>query len=397
MTALELRATFSLASIFGLRMLGLFLVVPVFAREASNYPGGDNSGLVGLALGIYGLTQACLQFFYGWASDRLGRKPVILAGLAVLALGSLLGALAPTLLWLTVGRALQGAGAVSAAVTALLADQTRDAVRSKSMALLGVSMGLTFALSLVAAPLLAARGGLAGIFALTGVLALLGLVALLCWVPPEPAQHRLRQQGSLREVLHRPDLLRLNLGAFVLHGVQLAMWLALPALLVQAGLPPAQHWQVYLPALLGSFVLMGGSFFQLEKRGYLRGAFLGSVALMALVQLILAWQVDRQPGVAALAALLFAFFYGFNVLEACLPSLVSRLAPPQARGAALGAYNTLQSLGFFAGGLLGGWAMQWGGAQALFAGCAAAMGLWLWLAWPMKVPQVQRLEPAVKA
>ena len=397
MTRLELRANFSLASIFGLRMLGLFMIVPVFAQEAAHYPGGDNTRLIGLAMGIYGLTQAALQFVYGLASDRFGRKPVIVAGLLVFATGSLVAAVAPSLLWLTVGRALQGAGAVSAAVTALLADQTRDGVRTKSMALLGVSMGLTFALSLVVAPVLAAWGGLAAIFGLTGVLALLGIAAVIWWVPPEPALYQQQQPGGVLAVLRLPDLLRLNYGAFVLHGVQLAMWLAVPAMLVQAGLPPSAHWQVYLPVLVGSFVVMGGSFFQLEKRGWVRGAFLTSVALMGLVQLGLWWQVERQPPVYLVGALLFLFFYGFNVLEACLPSMVSRLAPLQTRGAALGVYNTLQSLGFFAGGLLGGWAMQWGGAQALFAGCGVLMAIWLLLAWRMQIPQVQALQAQVKA
>jgi len=397
MTRLELRANFSLASIFGLRMLGLFMVVPVFAQEAARYPGGDNASLVGLTLGIYGLTQAALQFVYGLASDRFGRKPVIVAGLLVFATGSMVAAVAPSLLWVSVGRALQGAGAVSAAVTALLADQTRDVVRTKSMALLGVSMGLTFALSLVVAPVLAAWGGLAGIFGLTGVLALLGIAAVIWWVPPEPAQHRYRQPGGVLAVLRLPDLLRLNYGAFVLHGVQLAMWLAVPTLLVQAGLPQSAHWQLYLPVLAGSFVVMGGSFFQLEKRGYVRAAVLMCVALMALVQLGLWWQIGLQPSVYMLGSLLFLFFYGFNVLEACLPSMVSRLAPLQARGAALGVYNTLQSLGFFAGGLLGGWAMQWGGAHALFTGCGVLMALWLLLAWPMKIPVSEPVEVAGKA
>ncbi|MCW2312304.1 MFS family permease [Rhodoferax antarcticus] len=397
MTRSELRATFSLASIFGLRMLGLFMVVPVFAQEAVRYPGGDNTSLIGLALGIYGLTQAALQFVYGMASDRWGRKPVIVAGLLVFAAGSMVAAVAPSLLWVTVGRALQGAGAVSAAVTALLADQTRDGVRTKSMALLGVSMGLTFALSLVVAPLLAAWAGLVGIFAITSVLALLGIAAVIWWVPAEPAQQISRQDGRVLVVLRRPDLLRLNYGAFVLHGVQLAMWLAVPTLLVQAGWPQAQHWQVYLPVLVGSFVVMGGSLFQLEKRGYVRAAVLVSVALMTFVQLGFWWQIGRQPSIYMLSALLFLFFYGFNVLEASLPSMVSRLAPLPNRGAALGIYNTLQSLGFFAGGSLGGWAMQWGGAQTLFAGCGALMLIWLLLAWPMKIPADTPLQTLAKA
>jgi MFS family permease len=395
MTALERRASFSLASIFALRMLGLFLILPVFAIEAARYPGGNDAAMVGLTMGIYGLTQAMLQFLYGLASDRVGRKRVIVFGLLVFAVGSLVAALAPTLVWLAIGRAVQGAGAVSAAVTALLADQTRDVVRTKSMAMVGASIGLMFALSLVAAPVLAGWIGLVGIFALTGALALLGVVAVIWWVPAEPLKHKNQPRGSVSDVLQTPALLRLNFGVFVLHAVQLAMWLALPAMLVQAGLPRDQHWQVYLPAVLGSFVVMGGSLFQLERRGYLRAVFLTSIGLMVLVQAGLWWQVGATPGIALLGGLLFVFFYGFNVLEASQPSIVSRLAPPASRGAAIGVYNTLQSLGFFAGGMGGGWLMKHSGASGLFAVCAVLMLLWLVVAWPMQVPGDH--GPAVKA
>lgn len=386
MTALERRASFSLASIFALRMLGLFLILPVFAIEAARYPGGNDAAMVGLTMGIYGLTQALLQFFYGLASDRVGRKPVIVFGLLVFAGGSLLAAWAPSLTWLAIGRAVQGAGAVSAAVTALLADHTRDVVRTKSMAMVGASIGLMFALSLVAAPVLAGWIGLVGIFTLTGVLALMGVAAVIWWVPPEPLQHKDQPRGRVADVLHAPALLRLNFGVFVLHAVQLAMWLALPAMLVQAGLAREDHWQVYLPAVLGSFVVMGGSLFQLEKRGYLRAVFLTSIGLTALVQVGLWWQVDAAPGLALLGGLLFVFFYGFNVLEASQPSIVSRLAPPASRGAAIGVYNTLQSLGFFAGGMGGGWLMKHGGASGLFGVCAGLMLVWLVVAWPMQAP-----------
>jgi MFS family permease len=386
MTALELRASFSLASIFALRMLGLFLILPVFAIEAARYPGGDDAAMVGLTMGIYGLTQALLQFLYGLASDRVGRKPVIVFGLLVFAAGSLVAAWAPSLTWLAIGRAVQGAGAVSAAVTALLADQTRDVVRTKSMAIVGASIGLMFALSLVAAPVLAGWIGLVGIFALTGLLALLGVAAVIWWVPPEPLQHKNQPRGRLADVLHSAALLRLNFGVFVLHAVQLAMWLALPAMLVQAGLARQDHWQVYLPAVLGSFVVMGGSLFQLEKRGYLRAVFLVSIGLTALVQAGLWAQVGASPSIALLGGLLFVFFYGFNVLEASQPSIVSRVAPPASRGAAIGVYNTLQSLGFFAGGMGGGWLMKHGGANGLFAVCAGLMVLWLVVAWPMQAP-----------
>ncbi len=385
MTPVERRASGSLAAVFAARMLGLFLVLPVFALEAARYPGGTDPALVGLAMGIYGLTQGILQIPFGMASDRLGRKRVIIFGLLVFAAGSFMAAGAQTLGWLIAGRSLQGAGAVSAAVTALLADQTRDEVRTKAMALVGASIGLMFALSLVVAPLLVAQVGLGGLFALTGALALGCIAVVAWWTPPEPVQHKNVPRGKLSEVLSHPGLLRLDVGVFVLHAVQLAMWVAIPALLVQAGLPKQQHWYVYLPAVLASFVVMGLTLFPLERRGYLRAVFLASVAVVTLVQVGLLL-VAGQPGIGALAALLFVFFCGFNVLEASQPSMASRIAPPHARGAALGVYNTLQSLGFFAGGAVGGWLAKNVGTQGLFAACAGLMLLWLVVAWPMRAP-----------
>ncbi len=393
MTPTERRASGSLAAIFAMRMLGLFLVLPVFALEAARYPGGSDPALVGLAMGIYGLTQGLLQIPFGMASDRFGRKRVIILGLLVFAAGSLLAAAADSLAGVVAGRALQGAGAVSAAVTALLADQTRDAVRTKAMALVGASIGLMFALSLVASPLLTAHIGLNGLFALTGALALAGIAVVVWWTPPEPLEHKNLPRGRLSEVLANAALMRLNLGVFVLHAVQLAMWVAIPGLLVQAGLAASLHWQVYLPAVLASFVVMGATLFPLERRGYLRAVFLTSVGLILLVQLGLLLALGA-PRVGVLAALLFVFFCGFNVLEASQPSMVSRLAPPQARGAALGVYNTLQSLGFFVGGVAGGWLAKHAGAQGLFAACAVLMALWLLLAWPMRAPRPAPASPA---
>ena len=390
MTATERRASFSLASIFALRMLGLFLVLPVFALEAARYPGGDDPARVGLAMGIYGLTQACLQIPFGLASDWWGRKPVIVAGLVMFALGSFVSAWAPDLHWLIAGRAIQGAGAISAAVTALLADTTRDEVRTKAMALIGGSIALMFALSLVVAPWLAGLIGLHGLFALTGGLALTGIAIVLWWVPAEPKIHASAERGSVLEVLREPALLRLNFGVFVLHAVQLAMWVALPALLVAAGLEKSRHWEVYLPAVLASFLVMGMTLFPLEKRGYLRAVFLSAIGLIFLVQIGLLWTVWSSgagvPGLSWLATLLVLFFCGFNVLEASQPSLASRVAPAHARGAALGVYNTLQSLGFFAGGAVGGWLTKAHGPQGLFMACGAMMLLWLGVAWPMKAP-----------
>ncbi len=383
MTAPERRASLSLAFIFALRMLGLFLVLPVFAREARKYPGGEDAAAVGLAMGIYGLTQAFLQMPYGMASDRFGRKRVIVFGLLIFALGSCVAAAASSLNGLMMGRALQGMGAVSAAVTALLADQTRDEVRTKAMALVGGSIALMFALSLVLAPLLVSVVGLSGIFVVTAVLALSG-VAVVLWVsPPEPAKHKDAGRGTWSEVLLNPALLRLNLGVFVLHAVQVAMWLAVPALLVQAGLAKDHHWWVYLPAVLASFLVMGGTLFPMERRGYLRAAFLSAVGLIALVQLGFWWAGAGAPSLSVLSVLLFLFFCGFNVLEASQPSMASRLAPAHARGTALGVYNTLQSLGFFVGGLVGGLLLKNQGVQALFTACGCAMLVWLVLAWPM--------------
>jgi MFS family permease len=385
MSPAERRSSFSLALIFALRMLGLFLVLPVFALEAHKYPGGDDPALVGLAMGVYGLTQALFQLPLGMASDRFGRKKVIVLGLLVFAAGSLVAGMAGNLHTLLLGRALQGAGAVSAAVTALLADQTRNEVRTKAMALVGASIGLMFALALVLSPLLVVHIGLSGLFLMTCGLALGGIAVVLWVVPPEPLQHRGGVRGGLREVFRHADLVRLNAGVFVLHTVQMSMWVAVPAMLVAAGLPKDAHWQVYLPAVLLSFVLMGG-LFALERRGYLRGALLGSIALVALVQIALGLVATsgHAPTLWLMGVLLFVFFCGFNALEATQPSLVSRMAPASLRGAALGSYNTLQSLGLFAGGALGGALIRWGSVADLFIVTSALALLWLVLTWPLQ-------------
>ena len=375
MTARELRASTSLASIFALRMLGLFLILPVFAVHARTLPGGDSAALIGLALGVYGLTQAVLHLPFGMASDRFGRKPVIVAGLLVFAIGSFVAAGADTVFGVVVGRALQGAGAISAAVTAFIADSTRDSQRTKAMAMVGGSIGLTFALSMVLAPALYAVIGMDGIFVATGALALLAVPVVLFLVPAAPVLEAPPAAGDvrLRDVATDPDLLRLNLGILVLHCVQMAMFVVVPGWLVErAGLPLAQHWQLYLGVVLLSFVLMLPPLFWSERRGRLRAVFLGAVGLL------LALMFGLQPsGLWPMAGLLLLFFAGFNVLEASLPSLVSRLAPASAKGAALGIYNTTQALGLFVGGAVGGWVQsRWGGG-AVFGMCAALLVVWL--------------------
>ena len=385
MTPAERRASGALASIYALRMLGLFLVLPVFALQARHYPGGDNAALVGLAMGIYGLTQALLQVPLGMASDRIGRKPVILGGLTLFAIGSAVAAWAPSLTWLAIGRALQGGGAISAAVTALLADLTRDSVRTKSMALVGISIALMFALSLVAAPVLAEHIGLSGLFLLTAGLALTGMAVVAWVVPPEPPLPGVAGRGSLREVLRDPELLRVDLGVFVLHAVQIAMWMAVPALLVQAGLDAQHHWQVYLPAVIGSLLVIGGLLFRLERKGYFRAVYLGSILLIVLVQLGFLFTLqDSAPSLWLSGILLTLYFVGFNTQEASQPSLASRLAAPHQRGAALGVYNTLMSLGIFAGGSLGGLVVQQWGGSGIFVASTVLMASWLLLAWPMR-------------
>lgn len=385
MTSQERRSSGALALIFALRMLGLFLVLPVFMLEARKYPGGDDPAMIGLAMGLYGLTQAVFQLPIGLASDRIGRKRVIVAGLLVFATGSLIAAMADSLTGLMVGRAIQGAGAVSAAVTALLADLTRDGVRTKAMAMVGGSIGLMFALALVLAPLLNAWIGLSGIFGLTCALALAGIAVVLWVVPPEPKQHVNAPKGKFSDLLGQKDLLRLNFGVFILHTVQMSMWVAVPAMLVQAGLIKEQHWHIYLPAVLLSFLAMG-MLFSMERKGKLRKALLGAIVLVLVVQIGLGMLAASGtiPTIWCMALLMFLFFCGFNALEASQPSLVSRMAPAPLRGAALGAYNTLQSLGLFAGGAIGGAVAKFAGVPGLFIMTAVLTAVWLLVTWPLR-------------
>ena len=385
----ERRTGASLASIFALRMLGLFLILPVFSVYAKTLPGGDNLALVGFALGAYGLTQAFFQIPYGIASDYFGRKLVIVVGLLIFALGSFVAAWAPDMNWIIVGRVLQGAGAISAAVTALAADLTREEHRTKVMAMIGSSIGLVFALSLVGAPLLYGWIGMSGLFVLTGVLALAAIGLLIKAVPPAPAPHG-HEKLPLRRVLFDVDLLRLNLGIFTLHMVQMAMFVVLPHALVNfGGLPAATHWQVYLPAVLVSFAVMVPAIIAAERKDKMRPVFLAAIGLLAVVQ---AGLYLLHQSLWALAAWLLLFFVAFNVLEATLPSLVSRTAPPAAKGAALGVYNTTQAVGLFIGGAAGGYIAQHFGDNAVFAACTGLALIWLAVAKTMNFPQ--RRQPA---
>jgi MFS family permease len=387
MSPLELRASLSLASLFALRMLGLFLILPVFAVHARQLPGGDSQTLVGLALGAYGLTQGILQIPYGMASDRYGRKRAIVVGLLLFAAGSFVAAWGPDIGVVILGRALQGAGAIAAPVTAFAADITREEHRTKAMALIGGSIGLMFAVSLVAAPVLYPLIGMGGIFGMTGLLALAAVWVTLAVVPAEPASGdgaRRLVPGALRAVLSNAEQLRLNFGIFCLHVVQMAIFVVVPTALVRyGGLAVSDHWKVYLPVVLGSFALMAPPLLHAERSGRIKFLFLASIGLLLAVELGLAVCFDNFP---FLVGLLLFFFVAFNILEACLPSLVSRVAPAASRGTALGVYNTTQALGLFAGGAAGGWLAQHWGASSVFVFGFAAVALWLLVASSMRVP-----------
>ncbi len=370
-------------------MLGLFLILPVFAVHAAHLKGGESHTLVGIALGTYGLTQGMLQIPYGMASDRYGRKRIIILGLVLFALGSFIAAIGNDIYVIIAGRAIQGAGAISAPVMAFLADLTREQHRTKAMALVGSSIGLMFALSLVGAPLLYRHIGMGGIFVLTGVLALLAIWVVVSVVPAEAlvkneAEEQV-ERARLRDVLGNLDLLRLNLGIFSLHAVQMAIFVVVPLALVSAGgLPVGEHWKVYLPVVLASFVLMLPAIFYAERKDAIKPVFLACIGLMAVVQTGFAFELQNFT---ALVILLLGFFVAFNILEASLPSLVSRTAPARAKGAALGVYNTTQSLGLFVGGAAGGWLMQHHGRTPVFMFGAALIALWGIVAVSMRVPR----------
>ena len=396
MNPAERCAGVSLAAIFALRMLGLFLILPVFAVHARTIPGGDNATYVGLAIGAYGLTQAFLQILFGMASDRFGRKPVILFGLALFVVGSAVAALATDIYTVIIGRVIQGSGAISAAVTALAADLTRDQHRTKIMAMIGSSIGLVFALSMVAAPLLYAAIGMSGIFWLTAALAL-GAMAMTVWVVPNaPTTPPLRgtppRRGIIRDVLRHGPLMRLNFGVFSLHLIQTMMWVTLPAALAtRGGLHVTEHWKVYLPAVLLSFAVMVPAIIAVERGKRYKPVYTGAVALLALVQLGL----YVSTGNVWLTALWLTFFFiAFNILEAMQPSLISRIVSPEIKGAALGVYNTLQSIGLFLGGAVGGWILHRFGETAVGWCCGALALAWLALSMAHPVSPSPKTEPA---
>lgn len=387
MTAQELRAALSLATIFALRMLGLFMILPVFALYAEHLE-GVTPVLVGTAIGIYGLTQAMLQIPFGLLSDRIGRKPVIAVGMVIFALGSMVAALATTIEWVIIGRALQGAGAVAAAVMALVADLTTEEHRTKAMAIIGMTIGLSFVVAMVAGPLLNHLIGVPGIFWLTAVLALAG-IGLLYLVVPNPERTSLHRDtepvpAQFSQVLRNGQLLRLDFGILVLHMVLTASFVVIPLALRDAGLIPEHHWYLYLPVMVLAmglavpFIVIG------EVKRHLKGIFVAAIAVLLVTQLGFYF---LEHSVWVIAALLLLFFIAFNLLEATLPSLVSKVAPAEFKGTAMGVYTSSQFIGAFLGGALGGWAHGAHGFDGVFLLDALLLLLWLAAAATMRPPR----------
>ncbi|GGP26772.1 MFS transporter [Silvimonas amylolytica] len=388
MTPLELRASLGLAGLYALRMLGMFLILPVFAVYAAHLSGGENHALVGLAFGAYGLTQALLQLPFGMWSDRVGRKKVIYFGLVMFALGSLVCASVTSIEGMILGRALQGAGAISAAITALLADLTREEHRTKAMAMIGASIAMTFAISLVAAPKLTNWIGLPGIFLLTAGLTVAAIIGV--WkIIPSPALSRFHSDAEasaarLPTVLKHPQLRRLNYGVFALHAAQMAMFTVMPLLLASTGhVPVANHWMVYLPVVIVGFIFMVPAVIVAEKRNKLKSVFLLAIALMLIAQTGMALYM---PNLTMICIWLGVYFIAFNILEATQPSLISKIAPTAAKGTAMGVYNTCQSLAMFVGSAAAGWLFQHGGAAPVFWLCAVLMAFWLIVTFGLQPP-----------
>ena len=383
----ERRATLGLAAIYGSRMLGLFLILPVFALYAEHLPSATPV-LTGIAIGIYGLTQAALQIPFGLASDRIGRKPVIMAGLILFAVGSVVAATADDIWTIIAGRAIQGSGAIAAAVMALLADLTRDSHRTRAMATVGVTIGFSFTVALIAGPLFNTWIGVPGLFWLTAALALLGIAILLVAIPtPERSSVHAEAEpvpALFGKVLRNPQLLRLDLGIFCLHLVLTALFLAVPLELVEAGLAVERHAWLYLPVMLGGMGLMVPFVIKAEKGGKMKEVFLGAVGLLGLAQIGL---YAMEGSLWGLGLALLAFFTAFNLLEATLPSLVSKLAPGAIRGTAMGVYSTSQFTGAFIGGLTGGWVHQHYGTTMVFVTSAIVTLIWLLAAQGMEVPE----------
>ncbi|HGY1227706.1 TPA: MFS transporter [Citrobacter farmeri] len=386
MTPGELRATWGLGTVFSLRMLGMFMVLPVLTTYGMALQGASEA-LIGLAIGIYGLAQAIFQIPFGLLSDRIGRKPLIVGGLAVFILGSIIAALSDSIWGIILGRALQGSGAIAAAVMALLSDLTREQNRTKAMAFIGVSFGITFAIAMVLGPVITHALGLNALFWMIAILATLGIVLTL-WVVPDSANHVLNREsgmvkGSFSKVLAEPKLLKLNFGIMCLHILLMSTFVALPGQLADAGLPAAEHWKVYLMTMLISFGSVVPFIIYAEVKRRMKRVFLFCVALIVIAEIVL-WGAGNHFWELIIGVQLF--FLAFNLMEALLPSLISKESPAGYKGTAMGVYSTSQFLGVALGGSLGGWIDGMFDGQTVFLVGAFLAVVWLAVASTMKEP-----------
>ncbi|MDM8561418.1 MFS transporter [Candidatus Parabeggiatoa sp. HSG14] len=386
MTSGEQRATMALASIISMRMLGLFMILPVFAIFAQDLPEATPT-LVGLAIGIYGLTQAIFQIPFGMLSDRFGRKPIIYIGLLIFAIGSVIAALSDSITGIIIGRALQGCGAISSAVLAMTADLTREEHRTKAMAMMGMSIGSAFIIALAAGPLIYRWISVPGIFWLTAMLALVA-IAILYLIVPQPISCRFHRDAEpvpaqFKRVLQDPQLLRLDFGILLLHLLLTSLFVVVPVAL-NAQLDAEHHWLVYVPVLIASVIAMIPFIIFAEKYHHLKSVFIGAIGILGLSQLGLSYLHDNF---ISMIVMLFFFFTAINLLEASLPSLISRMAPAESKGTAMGVYSSAQFFGAFLGGVTGGWLHQHYSVGAVFAFCAALTVIWFLLAITMKKPR----------
>ncbi len=388
MSPVERRAAFSIAGIFSTRMLGLFMIFPVFALFAEDEFANVTGMQIGIAMGIYGLTQAFLQIPYGMLSDKYGRKPLIVAGMVIFMIGSMICAVAESMEMMILGRAIQGMGAVAAVLMASVGDLVTEQFRLRAMSIVGITIGLSFTLSLIAGPVLASWFGVRGIFWVIAGLAVLGMLLVKFAMPNIEKQEFQREAqadpSQFREILKNKQLLRLDLGVFILHAMLTAMFIVLPlSLRDNAGLDVLSHWVIYLPVMLLSFALMVPFIIQAESRGRMKHMFVGAVATITLVQLAFA---GLENTFWSLFILLLIFFTAFNLLEASLPSLVVKLSPADKKGTASGVYSTSQFLGAAAGGVLGGFFYQYYGFNGVFIFTAIIGGIWLVAAITMENP-----------
>jgi predicted MFS family arabinose efflux permease len=367
-------------------MLGLFLILPVFSLYAEGLA-EVTPLLVGLAIGAYGLTQALLQIPFGMLSDRIGRKPVLIGGLLIFAIGSAVAASAETIYGIILGRTLQGSGAIAAVIMALAADLSREQLRLRMMAFIGISIGVAFTLAMVLGPIINHWIGVPGIFWLTAILALIGVLVVIFVVPtPRESYHHRDAEadpGQIGNVIREPELLRLDFGILTLHMSLTAMFLAYPLALRDLGIDPGHHWMVYLPVMLLSMFAMIPFVVIAESRRRMRPVFIGAVTALVLASLVM-YKFDTT--LAGLLVGLFVFFTAFNLLEATLPSLVAKVAPGERKGTAMGVYSSSQFIGAFFGGALGGWLHTHYGIDGTFLYCAAMAVIWLMVAWGMSDP-----------